>query len=61
MHDEGLRFPKGLNIIKTDPTSVVIWNYPHSVNGKDMYILFENGQPKSVSINGKVLMFAIDG
>src|SRR5450830_385592 len=54
-------FPKGLNVIKTGPTSVVIWNYPHAVNGKDMYILFEDGQPKSVSINGKVVMSAIDG
>jgi len=55
-------FPESVKAIKTGSTYIaVVWNYSHAVNGKDIYILFEDGQPKSVTIDGKVVLSAIDG
>jgi hypothetical protein len=55
-------FPESIKAIKTGSTyNAVVWNYPHAINGKDMYILFEDGQPKSVSIDGKIVLSAKDG
>ena len=53
--------PKSLNEVKSGSTNLAIWNYPHSVNGKDMYILLEDGHPKSVTIDGKIVLSALHG
>jgi len=59
---EAVGFPKSVKAIKTGSTYIAdVWNYPHAVNGKDMYILFENGHPKAVTIDGKVVLSALDG
>jgi hypothetical protein len=53
--------PESLNVIKSGSTYIaVVWNYPHAVNGKDMYVLLEDGQPKLVTIDGKVVMSSLD-
>jgi hypothetical protein len=47
--------------MKSGSTNLEIWNYPHTVNSKDMYILLEDGHPKSVTIDDKVVFSAFDG
>lgn len=55
-------FPENIKVIKIGSTyNAVVWTYPHAINGKDMYILFEDGQPKSVTIDGKTVLSATDG
>ena len=55
-------FPESIKAIKAGSTYIaVVWNYPHAVNGKDMYILFKDGKPNSVTVDGKIVLSATDG
>lgn len=54
--------PASISQIKAGSTIIaIVWNYPHSMNGKDMYILLQDGLPKTVTIGGKMAMSSLDG